>query len=77
MGDWLVEVACGADAPPLDPDRCGLGPLLHPLPVEDFLARHFRRHAVVVRGGGAARAAALFPEAAAGDIAAVAAHTVA
>ena len=67
-----VEASASASAPELEPATLSLDALLHPMSKEEFLRNHFRQRAVVVRGGGAERAAALFPEAAAGDVACVA-----
>ena len=77
MPDWLVEVDVpnSADAPVLEPEELTLSALVHPMGAEEFMDVHFRRHAVVVRGGGAERTSSLFPEAAAGDVAAIAEHT--
>ena len=69
----LVEHRTTSNAPPLDP--LTLDALLHPLAKDDFLRQHFRRRCVVIRGGGAARAAALFPAASAGHIEVMLEHT--
>ena len=63
----LVDHRTTSNAPPLE-DPLTLDALLHPLSKEDFLRRHFRQRCVVIRGGGAERAAALFPAASAGDV---------
>ena len=63
----LVEHRTTSNAPPLE-DPLTLGALLHPLSKDDFLRQHFRQRCVVIRGGGAERAAALFPAASAGDV---------
>ena len=63
----LVEHRTTSNAPPLE-DPLTLGALLHPLAKADFLRQHFRQRCVVARGGGAERAAALFPAASAGDV---------
>ena len=63
----LVEHRTTSNAPPLE-DPLTLDALLHPLSKDDFLRQHFRQRCVVIRGGGAERAAALFPAASAGDV---------
>jgi hypothetical protein len=63
----LVEHRTTTNAPPLE-DPLTLDALLHPLSKDDFLRQHFRQRCVVIRGGGAERAATLFPAASAGDV---------
>ena len=63
----LVEHRTTSNAPPLE-DPLTLDALLHPLSKDDFLRQHFRQRCVVIRGGGAERAATLFPAASAGDV---------
>ena len=67
-GDIVVEVQAAAHAPELDPETLTLAALLAPITPEQFSNEHVRREALAARGGGAARAAALYPEAAAGDV---------
>ena len=63
----LVEHRTTTNAPPLE-DPLTLDALLHPLSKDEFLRQHFRQRCVVIRGGGAERAAPLFPAASAGDV---------
>ena len=63
----LVEHRTTTNAPPLE-DPLTLDALLLPLSKDDFLRQHFRQRCVVIRGGGAERAATLFPAASAGDV---------
>ena len=70
----LVEHRTTSNAPPLE-DPLTLDALLHPLSKDDFLRQHFRQRCVVIRGGGAERAATLFPAASAGDVEEVVEHT--
>ena len=70
----LVEHRTTSNAPPLE-DPLALDALLHPLSKDAFLRQHFRQRCVVIRGGGAERAATLFPAASAGDVEEVVEHT--